>query len=147
MYKNIKPRKWVPKNILKYKGDPNNIWARSSWELRVFKYMDSNPNVIEWNSEELAIPYFSPVDNKWHRYFPDVLAKMKTADNRIKTYLIEIKPYNQSIEPKVKSRITKQYITEVCTWGVNQAKWKAAKEYALKNNMEFKVITEKDLFE
>jgi hypothetical protein len=59
--------------------------------------------------------------------------------------LIEIKPYNQSIEPKVKTRITKQYITEVCTYAINQAKWKAAREFCLDRQWEFKVLTEKDL--
>ena len=39
----------------------------------------------------------------------------------------------------------KQYITEVTTWGVNQAKWKAATEYCLDRGWEFKILTEDDL--
>jgi hypothetical protein len=31
------------------------------------KYLDENPNVIEWKSEEIAIPDISPVDNRIHR--------------------------------------------------------------------------------
>ena len=70
---------------------------------------------------------------------------MQGVDGRTKTYLIEIKPEAQSIEPKVQKKITKKYITEVCTYAINQAKWKAAKEYCLDRNWEFKVLTEKDL--
>lgn len=139
------PRPWRPKNPEKYAGDAGNIWVRSSWELKVYKWMDSNPNVISWSSEEIAIPYFSPVDNKWHRYFPDVLAKIRSKD-KVQTYLVEIKPYNQTIEPKVKKRVTKTYINEVCTWGINSAKWKAAREYCLDRKWEFKLLTEKDIF-
>ena len=136
---------YTTKNPTKYKGNVTNIVYRSSWELRVFKYLDDNPNVLEWSSEEYIIPYKSPVDGKFHRYFPDIWARMQGVDGRTKTYLIEIKPEAQSIEPKVQKKITKKYITEVCTYAINQAKWKAAKEYCLDRNWEFKVLTEKDL--
>jgi len=145
MKKYPKPRKWVPKNREKYTGNWENIIARSSWELKTFNWMDNNPNVVEWHSEELVIPYKSPVDGKYHRYFPDIFARMKGSDGRIKTYLIEIKPYAQTLEPKLKSRITKQYINEVCTYGVNQAKWKAAREYCSDRKWNFMTLTEKDV--
>lgn len=140
-----KPRPWFPKNIEKYKGDHTNIWIRSSWELKVYKWMDLNPNVLSWCSEEISIPYLSPIDNKWHKYYPDVVAQIKTKD-KVQTYLIEIKPYDQTIEPKIKKRITKSYINEVYTWGINSAKWKAAREYCLDRKWEFKFMTEKDIF-
>jgi hypothetical protein len=145
MARNYKQGIYTPKNPEKYRGDSTKIMYRSSWELRVFKWMDDNPSIIAWASEECIIPYKSPVDNKLHRYFPDIWARIQSSDGRIKTYLIEIKPYAQSIEPKIKKRITKQYINEVCTYAVNQAKWKAAKEYCLDKRWEFKVLTEKDL--
>jgi hypothetical protein len=31
------------------------------------------------------------------------------------------------------------------TWGVNEAKWKAAVEYCKDRNWQFKVVTEKDI--
>ena len=136
---------YSPKNPEKYRGDANNIVYRSSWELRVFKWMDDNAYVLEWASEECVIPYKSPVDNKYHRYFPDIWARISGADGRTKTYLLEIKPAAQATEPKIKKRVTKQYINEVCTWGINQAKWKAAREYCLDRSWEFKVLTEHDL--
>lgn len=141
-----KPRAWIPKNTEKYAGDPTKIVSRSSWELRTFKWLDENPSVLEWSSEEIVIPYKSPVDNKIHRYFPDVYARFKTSDNRTKTYLIEIKPEYQVKPPEIKKNITKRYVTEVCTYAVNDAKWRAAREYCLDRKWEFKVITEKDLF-
>jgi len=140
-----KPKLWSPKNPQKYTGDSSNIWIRSSWELKVYKWMDLKSNVISWSSEEIAIPYLSPVDNRWHKYYPDVLARIDVG-NKIITFLVEIKPYNQTIEPKIKKRITKNYINEVCTWGVNSAKWKAAEEYCLDRKWKFKLLTEKDLF-
>lgn len=140
-----KPKPWFPKNVEKYQGDVNNIWVRSSWERRVYNWMDTNPNVIAWNSEEISIPYLSPIDNRWHRYYPDVIAKIKTK-KKVQVYMIEVKPYNQTIEPTPKKKVTKNYINEVCTWGVNSAKWKAAKEYCLDRKWTFELLTEKDIF-
>lgn len=145
MSRNYKQGIYIPKNPNKYRGNASNIVYRSSWELRVFKWMDDNPSVLEWASEECVIPYKSPVDKKLHRYFPDIWAKVLGVDGRTKTYLIEIKPEAQTNEPKVKKKITKQYITEVCTYAINQAKWKAAREYCLDRKWEFKILTEKDL--
>lgn len=145
MARNYKQGIYRAKNPGKYRGNAENIVYRSSWELRVFKWMDDNPNILEWASEECVIPYKSPVDNKYHRYFPDIWARIQGVDGRTKTYLIEIKPHNQSVEPAIKKKITKQYITEVCTYAINQAKWKAAREYCLDRNWEFKVLTEKEL--
>ena len=145
MARNYKQGIYTPKNPNKYRGNSDNIVYRSSWELRVFKWMDDNPSVLEWASEECVIPYKSPVDLKLHRYFPDIWAKVLGVDGRTKTYLLEIKPEAQANEPKVKKRITKQYINEVCTYAINQAKWKAARSYCLDRKWEFKVLTEKDL--
>lgn len=137
--------RFSPKNTSKYKGDPTNVIYRSLWELKVMKYLDENPAVLEWGSEEIVIPYRSPLDNRIHRYFPDFVVKARTKDGGVKTMLLEVKPEHQTQEPQKKKRITKQYITEVATWGVNQAKWKSAEEYCLDKGWEFKLITEKHL--
>lgn len=107
-------------------------------------FLDSDPRVIEWSSEEIIVPYKSPVDNRYHRYFVDFWVKMQTVEG-IKVYLIEIKPKKQSQPPQQKKRVTKQYIQEVATWGINQAKWNAANEYCLDRGWQFKVLTEDDL--
>ena len=134
-----------PSNPQKYVGDYKNIIYRSSWEARVMNWLDKNPNIISWASEEVIIPYISPVDGRWHRYFPDFLVKSKTADGKIKTMMLEVKPKKQTMEPEKRKRITKQYINEVTTWGVNQAKWKAATEFCKDRAWDFMLITEDHL--
>lgn len=136
--------RFSPKNPKKYKGDPTNIIYRSLWERKVMVYLDENDNVIEWGSEEVIIPYRSPEDNRIHRYFPDFIVKAKTVDG-VKTMILEVKPKNQTKEPKKQKKVTKRYITEVLTWGKNQAKWKAAEEFCLDRGWEFKIITEDHL--
>jgi hypothetical protein len=59
--------------------------------------------------------------------------------------MLEVKPKKQTQEPIIQRRVTKRYITEVTTWGINQAKWKAATEYCLDRGWEFKLITEDHL--
>ena len=121
--------KYIVRNKKKYMGDHNNVVYRSSWELKFLAWCDNNPNVVEFSSEEIVIPYKSPVDGKYHRYFVDCFVKVKDKSGNVKSYLIEIKPKKQTKEPEQQRRVTKRYITEVTTWGVNQAKWKAATEY------------------
>ena len=136
--------KFTPQNPQKYNGNPDNIIYRSSWELRCMKWFDDNPNIIWWSSEELAIPYYSPVDKRMHRYFPDFIIKVKRKDDTIMTYVVEVKPEAQTKKPTQK-RKTKQYIKESITYVVNQMKWKAADEFCQTHGWEFKIITEKDL--
>lgn len=137
--------KFSPKNTNKYLGDPTNVWYRSLWERRVMVHLDTNPNVVEWSNEEIVIPYLSPVDNKYHRYFPDFFAKIRNSRGLFESMILEVKPYNQAQPPQKRSRVTQQYIREVVTWGVNEAKWQAAMEFCKDRNWTFKVITEKDL--
>ena len=108
-------------------------------------WADTKPSVLKWRSEETIIPYLSPVDNKYHRYFVDFQIQIKTKAGALKTYLIEIKPEIQTKPPVVQKRVTKKYITEVMTWGKNEAKWKAADEYAKDRGWQFLILTEKDL--
>lgn len=140
-----KPRRWVPKYPIKYKGNPADIWARSSWEIKFFNWCDYNPSVINWSSEEIIIPYRCPTDNNIHRYFPDALIQIRDKMGCIKTYLVEIKPLIQTRPPETPKRKTKRYITEVMTWGKNSAKWSAARQYCKDRGYEFIIITEKEL--
>ena len=134
-----------PKNPQKYVGDHKNIIYRSSWEARVMTWLDKNPDILSWASEELTVPYMSPVDGRWHRYFPDFLVKVKTQNGATKTMMLEVKPKKQTQPPEKQKRVTKRYITEVATWGVNQAKWKSAVEYCKDRGWEFKILTEDHL--
>ena len=137
--------KYYPSFPRKYKGDPTNIIYRSLWERKFMVYCDKNDNILEWASEEIAIPYRSPIDNRVHRYFPDFYMKVKETNGKIKNYVIEVKPAKQTIPPKKPKRQTKGYIREAYEYARNQAKWKMAKEFCADRQWEFKVVTEKEL--
>jgi hypothetical protein len=138
--------KYKVKNYQKYKGDPTNVIYRSSWELKFLKYCDDNDNVLEFGSEEIIVPYMSPLDGKIHRYFPDFYIKVKEKTGDIKKYLIEIKPKKQVMGPTTNpKRKTKSWVNEVKEYAKNKAKWKAAEEYCANRLLEFKILTEEDL--
>jgi hypothetical protein len=130
--------KYRPIHPGKYDGDYTAICYRSLWERQVFKWCDENINVVKWSSEETIVPYRCKTDNKLHRYFVDLKIQFKTGQ----TYLIEIKPKKQTQEPKVRTRKTKAYITEVLTYVKNQSKWSAANEYCADRGWIFEVWTE-----
>lgn len=146
MARSYKQGFFIPMNPKKYTGDISNIVYRSSWELRTFQWADLNQSVLQWSSEETVIPYVCETDNRLHRYFVDMKLKIKGADGVVKDYVVEIKPYAQTLPPKFPGRQTKRYLEEVETFIKNQSKWKAAKEYAKERNMQFVILTEKELF-
>lgn len=131
--------RFVPKNKQKYVGDSDKITCRSLWERSVCKFFDENENIVKWSSEEITIPYMSPVDQKIHNYFPDFLVQFKYG-NGTKSWLIEVKPKKQTF---LKENASKK---EQITWLINSAKWQAAENYCKKYNLEFKVLTEKEIF-
>ena len=134
--------KFIPTNIAKYRGDVKKIVYRSLWERRFMVYCDNTSAILQWGSEEVIIPYVSPLDGRRHRYFPDFYIKVRQRDKTIKKMIIEVKPKIQCGPPKTPKRRTKRYINEVRTWGVNEAKWKAAIEWCVDRGMEFKILTE-----
>lgn len=134
-----------PKNPAKYKGDPSNVIYRSGWELKLMMYFDSHPDVLQWSSEEFCIPYRSPIDGKIHRYFPDFYVKKRSKEGVIESAVIEVKPLSQVKPPTVQSKPTRRYLKEVKTYGINSAKWKAAKEYCELKKWKFLIMTEKEL--
>jgi len=137
--------KFKPHNPEKYVGNVENIIYRSLWELRFMRHLDSHPGVLQWASEEIVIPYYSPVDKKMHRYFPDFWIKTISEDNQINTMIIEIKPSVQTVQPMKKQKTMRRYISELKTYGVNTAKWQAAEQFCKQKNWQFKVLTEKEL--
>lgn len=141
-----------PKNPEKYKGDPTKIIYRSSWEFKFFRYVDQHPDVVWWASEEFIVPYMSPIDGKAHRYFPDVVMRKKTPDGKYETIMIEIKPNSQTKPPDISKRnatktgkVSRRYINEVKTYGINEAKWKAAERYCAERGWIFTIMTEHQL--
>lgn len=144
MSKHYYQGKFRPRNPHKYKGDLDNIIFRSAWELKMFKYCDLNDGVVEWSSE-VPVPYRNPISLRKARYFIDIYMKFKKKDGTVEKKLIEIKPLAQTKPPKKQQRKTKQYIRQVETWAINNAKWDAAKKHAEQNHMKFHIMTEKEL--
>lgn len=142
-YKEYRQGVYKPVNRHKYKGSKNPKYL-SSWELKFFRWCDRNPHVEQWTSENVYIPYISPVDGKLHKYIVDNTVFIREGKDKLVKYLIEIKPYKQTIPPvnhgnKKRSTI----IHENYTWQTNQAKWIAAKDWADKNGYIFQLVTEK----
>ena len=120
--------KYKPTNPDKYQGDPTNIIYRSSWELKFMRFCDLRDDIVQWQSEEIIVPYRHPLDGKIHRYYPDFKISVKTKDNLLP-----------------QKRKTKKYINQVKTYAINRYKWDAAKYFCKKRNWKFKVLTEQDL--
>ena len=141
---NYKQGVYQPVNRQKYIGIKSPQY-RSSYELKFFQWCDKNPNVLEWSSESVVVPYKSPVDNKHHRYFVDNAIALQE-DNKVTRYLVEIKPLKQT-QPPVESKRKKPttILYEKMTYAVNTAKWEAARNFAKRRNMEFIILTENEL--
>ena len=146
--------KYKPTNTSKYRGDSTNIIYRSLLERRFMVYCDTNATVRWWASEELYIPYVSPIDGKWHRYFVDFVIGIDDVRGVEQTIMVEIKPYRQCVAPKVRifegkvdrrRRDYRDYVRSVKDWGINSAKWAAANQYCKERGWVFKIITDKDL--
>lgn len=125
----------------KYKGK-RPITLRSSYEIKfVFGFLDKRQDIIWWSNESVVIPYFDEVEKRMRRYFPDFLFEAKTKSGN-KTFLVEIKPYKETIEPQKKG---KNYKSRLETWIRNNCKWNSAKQWCKENGYEFVIITEKEL--
>jgi len=139
--------KWIqgaffPTNPAKYVGDVKNIFFRSSWERLCMSKFDIDPNVVNWNSEEIVVPYQDPTrGNSWHRYYPDFLVKTRDGVITMK----EIKPSSQQEMPTRGRKSKKRFITEATTYMQNQAKWEAAKIFCKTRGWVFEVLNERDL--
>lgn len=95
---------------------------QSSWEKFYCKSLDVNDSVLKYYSQPFFIPY--EYENKLHRYRPDVLVYYTNG----KIDLIEIKPLCFVDDEIV------------------QLKANAAKEFCRRNNYEYRILTELDLF-
>jgi len=141
--------RYILENPRKYVGDRNNVIYRSGYEKKFFLWADRNPRVEKWGSEEIIVPYFHKADQKMRRYFTDAVVKYRKRDDTMVNYLIEIKPYTQTIPPKppkVQSTKTRaRFLRQSLTYQQNMDKWESARAYATKHGLEFIIMTEKEL--
>jgi len=126
-------------NASKYVGVKSPTY-RSSWELAFMRMCDNHPNISKWASENVKIPYRSPVDGKYHNYFPDFMVQYTDKDGKQHVELIEIKPANQTTLENARS--TGQKVQTA----INAAKWTGAQEWCSRKEIRFKVINEDQIF-
>ena len=131
---------FTPQNPSKYLGDPRKIRYLSSWELKFQYFCDTNPNIIAWGSEEIRIKYFHPIKKKVCDYIPDFFIKYKDANGKIISEIIEIKP-------KKETRLTnKSSLYDKVNIAINTQKWVACKSFCDRAGIEFRILTEDQLF-
>jgi hypothetical protein len=135
-----------PMNKEKYKGNSTHCTFRSNLELTYMKFFDMNEHIIAWASENVKISYYNPMDKKQHIYYPDFIIQVKKSDGTIKTQVVEIKPYRETLPPKLgKNKNTKTMMYQVESYTRNTSKWNAARDYCAAKNWDFIILTEKDV--
>lgn len=111
------------------------------------QYCDLTDSVTAWSSEEVVIPYVSPIDNKIHRYFVDFWIKTLTEQGKEEYLLIEIKPKKKTVKPVIaEQKMTKTKLIEMRDWMINLTKWQAAENFCKDRGWKFKILTEEDIF-
>jgi hypothetical protein len=146
----VKQGYFTPNNPEKYTGDVTKIIYRSSWELKFLSYCDNTEAVIEYASEPTGIAYWNPILKKESIYWVDCYMATKSPEGAITKWIIEVKPNKYLTPPEPPTRLTEKatmsYAMHAKAYVINDAKFKAAKVYAKKNNMRFGIITENFLF-
>lgn len=137
---------YAPRHPEKYKGDATKIRYMSSWELKFHQFLDNNPSILEWSSEEITIPYIKPTDGKVHRYYPDYWVKYRNKHGHLVQEIIEVKPEKQTRTPTTRGKRKIQQLHESVTYAINIAKWRAAQNFCRKYGMTFRIVTENQLF-
>lgn len=133
--------KYRVQNLEKYRGDPTNVIYRSLWETKAMRRFDMDPNVVEWSSESIVIPYHDKSTGRLRRYFPDFYFKRR--DGRC--FLVEVKPLRETTPPTRNGKTEKRFLTECLTYVRNQSKWDAARRWCERRGWDFIVITEREL--
>ena len=115
-------------------------YYRSSWELAFMRMCDNHPNITKWASENVKIPYRSPLDGKYHNYVPDFMLQYIDKNGAEHVELIEIKPRNQTVMESARTQGQKMQTA------MNAAKWTAAQEWRKRKGIRFKVLNEDQIF-
>ena len=101
---------------------------------------DTHPNIVQWASESLKIPYEDPFTGKIRNYIPDFFIVYVDKQGLLHREIIEIKPLSQSIEEAAKSKKDLEAIM------LNEAKWTAAYAWCKSQNIKFRIMTEQQLY-
>jgi len=132
-------------NPPKYRGTFPIVY-RSRPEYMIMRWLDLNPHVLSWTSENTVIPYRRPQDNMCHRYYVDFSCQYQDSHGEVSTMLLEYKPKKFTVPPVKTKRMSQRTYVNLCeTWSKNQAKWAAAKDFANAHNAKFLVISEEHI--
>ena|ERR1700761_1073287 len=155
--KNYKNGLYVPKHkdkIIKL-NNQGGLFYRSGLEQKFMIYLDYNENVIYWNTELIKIPYLK---NAWnnklkeenlteHSYFPDFYYEIKKKDGSISKVVAEVKPYKDTILPKLPDNPTlnqlKNFEYSMKEYSKNMDKWKFCYEWCKMKGYDFIIIPDK----
>ncbi len=129
---------FTPRNPEKYTGK-YPIVSRSSWEWDLMNIFDNLSTVVSWASEPNAIPYRDPVTGQQKIYIPDFLVTFMVNREPV-TQLIEVKPIKEAIGSAARTREDTHLVAR------NNAKWEAAMAWCMRRGIEFKVMSETQLF-
>jgi hypothetical protein len=142
LYNPLNPAKCLNKTPPEY---------RSGLERKLMSVLDKNPNVIQWSSEKVIVPYKHPIKTAkagiptFARYFVDFYMKIKIGEV-IKEFLIEVKPLRQCSKPEPHgNKKPSTILYENVMWAINQAKWEAATKFCIKKNYKFIIINEENI--
>tara|TARA_Y100001973_G_scaffold62304_1_gene91428 strand:- start:157 stop:600 length:444 start_codon:yes stop_codon:yes gene_type:complete len=128
------------KNPGKYIGSRTPTY-RSSWEQAFMRLCDEHPNVYQWASESIKIPYRHPFTGKYTVYVPDFFIIYMDKNGKKHAEMVEVKPASQmTMEKAGRSMAKKKQVV------INQAKWEAANAYARQRKIRFRVVSEEQLF-
>jgi TnsA endonuclease N terminal len=126
------PEKYVGKNVPKY---------RSSWEFAVMSMCDNHPSIIQWANEAIRINYRNPFTGKSTIYVPDFFVMFEDANGHKQGEIWEIKPSKETSLDEARS--TRDQAAAI----LNMAKWQAAQAWCNAQNLRFRIVTEKDLYD
>jgi TnsA endonuclease N terminal len=128
------------KNPDKYIGTKTPVY-RSSWEWHFMTMCDNHPNIENWASESVKIPYVCPLTNRPTVYVPDFFISYVDKTGKKHVEIVEIKPRSQTMRESVGKNVYNQ-----SQFVKNQAKWQAAHHWCQQRGVQFRVINEQDIF-
>lgn len=150
---------YIPENkdkVIKL-NSKGGLYYRSGLERKMMVYFDKNPKVKCWGAENISIPYKK---KEWsskiqdyvtsdHTYYPDFYYELFKQGDVISKVVAEVKPYKETIEPKLKPNPTakqlKNFEYDLKMYNKNLSKWTYMIEYCNRKGFEFIIITEKIL--
>ena len=102
--------------------------------------LDNNPAILQWASEAIHVNYRNPFTGKNTIYVPDFFVRFIDANNVDHSEIWEVKPSKETTLEAAKSMRDKAAVM------LNQAKWQAAKIYCAQQGLNFRILTENDIF-